>query len=138
MITEIPKQADWIVRLFRVSSMSLVKVEPLHRSFSIAIRHPLFDVLVYVVFYIIADAGPFVLVYVGADVGVYIVLYVVLLTIMQGGVFRGTRVPLDQIHPALPHRYTPSALSSVCSSAAAFPSQPVSRFSAAPAGWHAR
>jgi hypothetical protein len=77
MITESPKQAGWIVHLFRVSSMSLVKVEPLHRSFSIAIRHPLFDVLVYVVFYIIADVGPFVLVYVGADVGIYVVVYVV-------------------------------------------------------------
>ena len=68
MITEIPKQAGWIVRLFRVSSVSLVLVESLHHSFSIAIRHPLFDVLVNVVFYIIADVGPFVVVYVGADV----------------------------------------------------------------------
>lgn len=73
MITENPKQAGWIVRLFRVSSMSLVQVESLHRSFSIVIRHPLFDVLVYVVFYIIADVGPFVVVYVGADVVLYVV-----------------------------------------------------------------
>ena len=48
--------------------MSLVLVESLHHSFSIAIRHPLFDVLVNVVFYIIADVGPYVVVYVGADV----------------------------------------------------------------------
>lgn len=57
--------------------MSLVQVESLHRPFSIVIRHPLLDVLVYVVFYIIADVGPFVLVYVGADVGIYVVVYVV-------------------------------------------------------------
>ena len=40
------------------------------------IRHPLFDVLVDVVFYIIADVGPYVVVYVGADVGAYVVLCV--------------------------------------------------------------
>ena len=61
------------------------------------IRHPLFDVLVNVVFYIIADVGPFVVVYVGADVGpyvvlcvgadfgVYVVLYVALLIFSTGG-----------------------------------------------------
>ena len=85
MITEIPKQAGWIVRLFRVSSVSLVLVESLHRSFSTVVRHPLFDVLVDVVFYIVADVGPYVVVYVGADVGVYAVLYVVLLIFSTGG-----------------------------------------------------
>ncbi|MGN8697659.1 hypothetical protein ACTNE3_11585 [Bacillota bacterium HCP3S3_F1_1] len=76
MITEIPKQAGWIVRLFRVSSVSLVLVESLHRSFSTVVRHPLFDVLVDVVFYIVADVGPYVVVYVGADFGPYVVVYV--------------------------------------------------------------
>ena len=76
MITEIPKQAGWIVRLFRVSSVSLVLVESLHRSFSTVVRHPLFDVLVDVVFYIVADVDPYVVVYVGADFGPYVVVYV--------------------------------------------------------------
>ena len=76
MITEIPKQAGWIVRLFRVSSVSLVLVESLHRSFSTVVRHPLFDVLVDVVFYIVADVGPYVVVYVRADVGPYVALCV--------------------------------------------------------------
>ena len=76
MITEIPKQTGWIVRLFRVSSVSLVLVESLHRSFSTVVRHPLFDVLVDVVFYIVADVGPYVVVYVGADFGPYVVFYV--------------------------------------------------------------
>lgn len=56
--------------------MSLVQVESLHRSFSIVIRYPLFDVLVDDVFYIVADVGPYVVVYVGADVGAYVVVYV--------------------------------------------------------------
>lgn len=54
----------------------MVQVESLHRSFSIVIRHPLFDVLVDDVFYIVADVGPYVVVYVGADVGAYVVVYV--------------------------------------------------------------
>ena len=64
--------------------MSLVLVESLHRSFSIVIRHPLFDVLVDVVFYIIADVGPFVVVYVGADVGIYGDFYVVPAHLLDG------------------------------------------------------
>ena len=64
--------------------MSLVQVESLHRSFSIVIRHPLFDVLVDVVFYIIADVDPYVVVYVGADVGPYVVLYVVPAHLLDG------------------------------------------------------
>lgn len=56
--------------------MSLVLVESLHRSFSTVVRHPLFDVLVDVVFYIVADVGPYVVVYVGADFGPYVVVYV--------------------------------------------------------------
>lgn len=40
------------------------------------IRHPLFDVLVDDVFYIVADFGPYVVVYVGADVGANVVVYV--------------------------------------------------------------
>ena len=64
--------------------MSLVLVESLHRSFSIVIRHPLFDVLVDVVFYIIADVGPFVVVYVGADVGVYVDFYFVPAHLLDG------------------------------------------------------
>ena len=58
--------------------MSSVLVESLHRSFSIVIRHPLFDVLVDDVFYIVADVGAYVVLCVGADVGAYVVvLYVV-------------------------------------------------------------
>lgn len=84
MITEKPKQAGWIVRLFRVSSMTLVQVESLHHSFSIAIRHPLFDVLVNVVFYIIADVGPYVALYIDTDVGVYVVFCVVPAHLLNG------------------------------------------------------
>ena len=55
--------------------MSMVLVESLHRSFSTVIRHPLFDVLVDDVFYIVADVGPYVVLYVGADLGPYVVPY---------------------------------------------------------------
>lgn len=54
----------------------MVQVESLHRSFSIVIRHPLFDVLVDDVFYVGTDVGAYVVVYVGADVGAYVVVYV--------------------------------------------------------------
>ena len=42
----------------------MVQVESLHRSFSIVIRHPFYDVLVDDVFNIVADVGPYVVVYV--------------------------------------------------------------------------
>ena len=64
--------------------MSLVLVESLHRSFSIVIRHPLFDVFVDVVFYIIADVGPYVTLCVGADFEPYVVLYVIPAHLLDG------------------------------------------------------
>lgn len=56
------------------------------------IRHPLFDVFVDVVFYIIADVGPYVTLCVGADfepyvvvyVGPYVVLYVIPAHLLDG------------------------------------------------------
>lgn len=48
------------------------------------IRHPLFDVLVDDVFYIVADVGPYVVLCVGANVGVYVVLYVAPAHLLDG------------------------------------------------------
>ena len=48
------------------------------------IRHPLFDVFVDVVFYIIADVGPYVTLCVGADFEPYVVLYVIPAHLLDG------------------------------------------------------